>query len=298
MRIALPLLVLAASLPAIAQDGGIEIFAGETIFAEGTRVSLTHIVKTKEGLLSGASEVSDPFNQRFTERRTVFGINHGIARDWSLSVLVPIVERELDSSTGDLTGSGPGDVSLILKNRFHIKDWTRSAWHSAWIAGIEIPTGETDAKDGGARLAPSLQPGSGSLDAFVGLASTLDLDLWRYDAVALYKQNSEGSQDFEEGDRLTLSLSGKYRFLHEKYPGPSASTTLGLKWSHSGRSEDAGVDSPNSGGEELLLKFGLGYHPRPDIDLGLSLDLPLYEDLNGTQLGLDNRIQLSFGLRF
>ncbi|MFT5081324.1 MAG: hypothetical protein ACI84E_001984, partial [Planctomycetota bacterium] len=225
MRIALPLLVLAASLPAIAQDGGIEIFAGETIFAEGTRVSLTHIVKTnKEGLLPRSSEVT-----RFTERRTVLGINHGIARDWSLSALVPFVEREEDSSGEDRSSSGPGDVSLILKNRFHIRDWPRSAWHSAWIAGIEIPTGETDAKDGGSRLPPSLQPGSGSLDAFVGLASTLDLDLWRYDAVALYKQNSEGSQDFEEGDRLTLSLSGKYRFLHEKYPGPSASTTLGLK---------------------------------------------------------------------
>ena len=282
----------------MAQDGGIEIFAGETIFAKGTRVSLTHIIKSKEGLLKGSSEVSDPLGQRFTEVRSVLGVNHGFARDWSLSALVPYVDRELESTAGDLSGSGPGDVSLILKHRFHIDDWPRSAWHSAWIAGVELPTGETRAKQGGVRLAPSLQPGSGSLDAFVGVASTLDLDLWRYDAVALYKQNTEGAQDFEEGDRLTLSLSGKYRYLHEKYPGPSASATLGVKWSHTSRSELSGVDSVNSGGEELLLKFGLGYHPRPDIDLGLSLDVPLYEDLNGTQLGLDNRVQLSLGLRF
>ena len=291
-------LALCAQAPALAQDGGIEIFAGETIFAEGTRLSLIHISKVKEGLRSGSNSVSDPLHQRFTEQRTVLGINHGIARDWSLSALVPYVERSLDADSGDLSGDGPGDISLILKHRFHIKDWKRSAWHSAWIAGFELPTGETGAKDGGARLAPGLQPGSGSLDTFVGLASTLDLDLWRYDAVALYKQNSEGAQDFEEGDKLTLSLSSKYRFLHAKYPGPSASATLGLKWSHTSHSETDGIASPNSGGEDVLLKFGMGYHPRPDIDLGFSLDVPLYEDLNGTQLGLDHRFQLSLGLRF
>jgi hypothetical protein len=292
------LLALTPFLPAAAQDGGIEIFAGETIFTEGTRISLAHIWKTKEGKLSGSSSVTDPSNERFVEHRTVLGINHGIARGWSLSALIPFVERSLDAKSGDQSSSGPGDISLLVKNRFHVKDWRRGAWHSAWIAGIELPTGETGARDGGTRLDPKLQPGSGSADPFLGLASTLDLDLWRFDAVALYKENTEGAQDFEEGDKLTLALSGKYRFLHEKYPGPSASATVGLKWSHSWRSYGDDPTFSNLGGEELLVKFGLGYHPRPDIDMGLSLDLPLYEDLNGTQLGLDSRVQLSLGWRF
>lgn len=283
------LLALTPFLPAAAQDGGIEIFAGETIFTEGTRISLAHIWKTKEGSSN---------NERFVEHRTVLGINHGIARGWSLSALIPFVDRSLKSGASNQSGSGPGDISLLVKNRFHVKDWRRGAWHSAWIAGIELPTGETGARDGGNRLEPSLQPGSGSADPFLGLASTLDLDLWRFDAVALYKENTEGAQDFEEGDKLTLALSGKYRFLHEKYPGPSASATVGLKWSHSWRSSWDDPTFNNSGGEELLVKFGLGYHPRPDIDMGLSLDLPLYEDLNGTQLGLDSRVQLSLGWRF
>jgi hypothetical protein len=297
--LALAILPLVASMAA-AQDGGIEIFAGETIFAEGTRVSLAHIWKTKEGLLDGSSSISDEDSQRFVEHRTVLGINHGIARGWSLSALIPYVERSLDTNKVilDRRGSGAGDVSLILKRRFHVDDWNRSAWHSAWIAGVELPTGETGERDGGVRLDPSLQPGSGSMDPFLGLASTLDLDLWRFDAVALYKENTEGAQDYEEGDKLTLALSGKCRFLHEKYPGPSASATVGLKWSHTWRSSSDGLTKQDSGGEALLVKFGLGYHPRPNIDMGVSLDLPLYEDLNGTQLGLDSRVQLSLGFRF
>lgn len=293
------LAVLATIAPVSAQDGGIEIFAGETIFTEGTRVSLSHIWKTKEGLLSGSTSLTDPEHQRFTEHRTVLGVNHGIARNWSLSALIPYVERTLKKDVGETGGVGPGDISLILKHNFHVINWQRSAWHSAWIAGVELPTGETGERDGGVRLAPSLQPGSGSVDPFLGVATTLDLDLWRFDAVALYKENLEGAQNFEEGDKLTLSVSGKYRFVHVKYPGPSASATVGLKWGHTWRSATDHITNSGSGGEELLVKFGLGYHPRPDIDMGVSLDLPLYEDLNGTeQLGLDSRVQFALGLRF
>lgn len=300
VRMKFTALFLLAALPlsASAQDGGIEIFAGETLFKQGTRISLTEIIKTNEGLMGGSSSISDPLNRRFVERRTVFGVNHGIARSWSISLLAPFVERSLDSDAGDVESSGLGDFSFILKHRFHRRDWFRSAWHSAWIVGVETPTGSTSERDAGVRLTPGLQPGSGSWDPFFGVASTLSLDRWRFDAVAFYKENTEGSQDFEEGDKLTLTLSSKYRFLHEKYPGPSASATLGLKWSTKSDSKLLGVSTANSGGEELLLKFGLGWHPRPDLDVGFSLDLPLYEDLDGQQLGLDSRVQLSLGWRF
>ncbi len=289
---------MALCAPAMAQDGGIEIFAGETIFATGTRISITEIWKVKEGLISGSSEINDPLDRRHEDRRTVIGLNHGFARGWSFSALLPLVERSLDSTGGDLSNSRLGDLSLIIKNQFHVKNWVRSAWHSAWIFGVETPTGETGAKDGGVRLPTSLQAGSGSWDPFLGIATTLDLDLWRFDFVALFKENGEGSQSYEQADKLTLSLSGKYRFLHETYPGPSASATVGLKYSHSWHAEDHGVNVGNSGGDDLLLKLAMGWHPRPDLDLGISVDLPLHEDFNGQQLGLDNRLQVSLGWRF
>jgi len=281
-----------------AQDGAIELFAGETIFVEGTRVSLTQLFQYKDGLLSGSDSVADPDDRRFQESRTVLGVNHGIARGWSVSALLPFVSREARSVAGTDRSSGVGDLAVVLKNSFYRVDWDRSAWHTAWLAGVEAPTGVTDEREGGVRLAPSMQPGSGSWDPFVGLASTLDLDLWRFDAVALYEDDGEGSQDHDPGERLRLSLSGKYRWLHEVYPGPTASSTVGLEWSHQARARSGGALVGDSGGDALLLKLSTGWHPRPDLDLGISLKLPLYEDVNGTQLGLDSAVQLSLGWRF
>ena len=292
----LPLLAL--SLTASAQDGGIEIFAGETLFREGTRVSLTQIWQTREGLLNGSSSVADPLDQVLRERRTVLGFNYGLARNWSISALAPFVERELDTTAGDMSSSGIGDVSLILKHRFHFLNWRRGAWNTSWIFGVEFPSGSTSERAGAVRLMPNLQPGSGSVDPFAGIASTLSLDRFRYDFVAFYKENTEGAQDFEEGDKLTLSLAGKYRYWHEKYPGPSASVTVALKWGMTSRAESFGVNLANSGGDEFLFRIATGIHPRPDMDLSLSLDIPLHEDFNGTQLGLDTRVQLALGWRF
>ena len=281
-----------------AQDGGIEIFAGETIFAAGTRVSVTETWKRRHGLLQGSQSIADPLNQSSVEWRTVVGINHGFARHWSVSLLLPVVMRSLDTAAGKLSGEGLGDSSLLIKHNFHLKHWERSAWHSAFIAGIETPTGTDSERDGGALLSPSLQPSTGSWDPFVGVASTLDLDLWRFDFVALFKDNTEGGQDFSEGNQWTLSASAKYRFLHEPYPGQSASATLGFKWLDSQRSQVGGVEQFNSGRQEWLLKAGVGWHPRPDIDMSLSIDTPLHEHVGGQQLGLDSRVQLSFGWRF
>ena len=292
------LLALFVAGGAQAQDGGIEVFAGETIFVEGSRVSITETWLRREGLVSGGNSVPDPLDRTYEEWRTVLGVNHGFARGWSLSLLVPLVRRSLDSITGSLTGEGLGDASVLLKHNIHVENWERSAWNTAWIAGVETPTGESGERDNGLRLSPSLQPSSGSWDPFVGIASTLDIDLWRFDFVALYKENGEGAQDYEEGDKLTVALSGKYRFLHEVYPGPSASFTLGLKWSDAERASFQGNSVADSGGQELLLKTALGYHPRPDIDLSLSVDSPLDDDRNGTQLSFDQRVQLSFGWRF
>ncbi len=298
MRLTSILLLCAFPLTAAAQDGGIEIFAGETLFKTGTRLSVTEVWRSNESMLAGSSTIADPLNQRFLERRTVFGLNHGIARGWSLSALLPFVERSLDTNVASLNGTGVGDLALIVKYRLFRNNWYRSAWHSALIAGIETPTGDTNEQGGGARLAPGLQPGSGSWDPFAGFASTISLDLWRFDFVGLYKENTEGAQSFEEGDKLTLSLTGKYRFLLEQYPGPSASATMGLKWSTTSFARNSLGRVANSGGEDLVFRFAMGCHPRPDLDLGFSIDLPIHQDLNGQQLGLDSRVQLSLGWRF
>jgi len=292
-------LFLSLSTPnASAQDGGIEVFAAGTLFASGTRVSLSHIYESKGSFMSGSSGTSDPLDQELVEQRAVLGIDHGLLPDLTLSALIPWVSKDLDSNAGGADSAGLGDVALLGKWRIHKRDWNRGARHVSLIGGIELPTGVTNERGGGSRLAPEMQPGAGAWNPFFGVSTNLNLDRLRFDAQAFYKFNTEGAQDHEKGDFFALSLDGAYRFYHAKYPGPSASAKLGLQWRYQGRSEEAGVSLANSGSDELRLRSGLSWHPLPNIDISFSVEIPLYQDFNGEQLGLDYRTFTAIGIRF
>ena len=283
---------------ASAQEGGIEVFAAETLFSQGTRVSLTHIFKRKADLYMGSERIDDPLDQSFEEQRIVLGIDHGLRPDLTASVLVPFVRRSFESAGVGASSSGFGDVAVLGKLRAYKRDWLRGAMHVSLIGGLELPTADTDQRDNGALLPPSLQPGSGSLDPFVAVAANLNLNRLRFDALAFFKFNQEGSQDFEQGDFLAAEVGGAYRFLHTKYPGPSASARVGLQWRHEGSAEQAGSGVPNTGSDELLLRTGLGWHPTPGTDVSLAVDFPLDQDLEGEQLGLGTRTFFAIGFRF
>lgn len=280
------------------QEGGIEVFAAGTLFDQGTRVSVSHIFKRSASLVRGRDEVSDPLDQVLEEHRLVAAVDHGLRPELTLSALFPFVSKRFDSNAGDVDSAGVGDVALLAKYRAYKRDWKRGALNVSLIGGLELPTGETSARSGGARLSPGLQTGQGSWNPFFGLATNVNLNRLRFDALAFYKLNTEGSQDFEKGDFLVLEVDAAYRFLHTKYPGPTASAKLGLQWRHEGRATQSGGAIANSGSDELRLRSGLGWHPAPNIDITLAVDVPLYQDFNGTQLGLDYRTFLAVGIRF
>ena len=282
----------------MAQEGGIEVFAAGTLFAEGTRVSLSHIYKREGTLYQGSSEVPDPLDRVFEEHRIVAGVDHGFRPDLTVSALLPFVTKELTSNAGDVRSSGLGDLAVLAKFRAYKDDWKRGAFHLSAIGGLEIPTGKTSETDNGFRLPPELQPGLGSWNPFLGLSTNVNLDRLRLDALAFYKLNTEGAQDFEKGDFFSLAIGGAYRFLHTKYPGATASARLGLQWRHEGQARVAGATIANSGSDELLLRPGLAWHPKPNIDISLVVDVPLYQDVEGQQLGLDYRTFLALGIRF
>jgi hypothetical protein len=284
---------------ASAQEGGIEVFAGETLFEAGTRGSITHIYKRKGSLLMGHNEISDPQDGLYQEHRTVLSIDHGFKPDLTATLLFPYVEKSLDTvALGTQRASGIGDASVLLKYRVVDKGWKRSAFYVALIGGAELPTGTTSERDAGVRLAPGLQPGSGSVDPFVAVSATLSLDRFRFDNTVFYKVNTEGSQDFDEGDFFSVSSSVAYRFLHTRYPGPTASVKVGLQYRHQGRDQISDVNVASSGSDELLARFGVTLHPKPAWDIKASVDVPVYQDVNGMQLAQDVRLFFGLGLRF
>ncbi|MEE3055010.1 MAG: transporter, partial [Planctomycetota bacterium] len=169
-----------------AQDGGIEVISGNTIFESGSRVSLSHLYSSR-----GSS---------MEEHRAVLGFNHGVTPELSLSLLLPALQKV----SGHQRSEGLGDAALLGKYRFFSEYWKQSAFHASAIGGLELPTGSTRERDGETLLEPSMQLGTGSVDAIGGLALTLSIERFRFDAQMLYKANTEGSHDYSEGDFFVL----------------------------------------------------------------------------------------------
>ena len=291
----------------VAQDGGIEVLAGHTIFESGARISLSHLYSSRGTLSSGSDEVPNPNSLSLREHRVVLGVNYGLSPDLSLSLLLPYVSREAKLPGSDAGGvesssKGLGDVALLGKYNFFSEYWKQSAFHISAIGGLELPTGSSNERSGGELLAFSMQPGSGSLDAIGGLALTLSTGRFRFDAHAIYKANSEGSEDFTDGDFFTLGSSFAYRFYHARYPGPSANVKVGLSWRHEAVDEYGGEILQNTGLEELRVRAALVYHPSPEIDLVALVEVPVHGDYRAApgagQLALDVRTFFGFGIRF
>ncbi len=278
-----------------AQDGGIEVFSGHTIFESGSRISISHLYSTRDTLFSGSEEVANLDKRSMLEHRMVLGFNHGLTSELALTFLLPVVEKEWSSPAGDFQARGLADAALLAKYRFYSEYWSQSAFHVSAIGGLELPTGSTKENDG--------QLGSGSVDVIAGLGLTLSVGRFRFDTHAIYKANNEGSRDYSEGDFLTIGSTFAYRFYHAKYPGPSASVKVGLNWRHENSDELSGAPIHNTGLGELRLRAGLVYHPYPEIDLVALVEVPVYGDYKASgstpgQLALDVRTFFGFGFRF
>lgn len=293
------LLVLIASAPlASAQQGAIELFAGETLFAEGWRVGWTQIESQREGLMSGTRSVSDPQNERLRDSRSVFLLDYGMNPELTLSLLVPFVSKDLRSNMGDESTSNLGDVAVAAKYLVHNNRWHGGAFSVSVVGGLELPSGKDDERSGGDPLPARLQSGAGATNPFLATSMTYGDGRVRYDATLFVKVPGEGAQDLEQGTFMSINASVGYRFWHEVYPGPTAKVKLGVEYRTQSHSEKKGMKEPDSGSDLVLLKTGISAHPRPDIDLSFNVEVPVIEDYNGTQLGQDPRFLLSLALRF
>lgn len=291
MRRLIALALIALSPTTLAQSGGIEIFAGETIFAKGTRLSVAYLYDQRTDLYAGSNEVADPQRREFQRQRLVLGYNYGLNSRVTVGALLPLVDPEQETlATGTTGDAGFGDLALFGKYRIYTRDRMRNSFNLSAIGGLELPTGHTGS------VGP--QPGSGSWDPFVALAATNSVDRFRYDAQVIYKWNTEGTLDYDGSDEWGVSVSAAYRYLHRPYPGASNSAKLGLTWQEETNASRAGLGVRNSGSERLFLSPALGFHPDPAIDISFKVDIPRYQHYEGEQLGYDFRAFLAFGYRF
>jgi hypothetical protein len=177
-----------------------------------------------------------------------------------------IITHEEDERTYS-TLSGLGDVSLASS----IVLWQdRPVLPSRWLEGrlwLKAPTGRDETKVDGERD-PHLQPGTGSWDWGVGLAGVQRFSRASLFASVFYRENSEGSLDYEYGDAFLANLGFETPLGHwlGRPDWDAVTPGLELNFRYAGYDHADGMRYQDSGGAILYatpslrirLPFGVG----------------------------------------
>ena len=212
----------------------------------------------------------------------------GLSKDLTVKLGLPYVSKRLERPGGasTLRSEGPGDAPLTVKYRFFQRTGPARTTEAALIAGIELPTGNDDVRQGGARLPAPLQPGSGSLDAILGGAITRVDGRWLASADLIGKLNGSAN-DYRFGNVLRADFGGQYRAHPVRYVRWDQLTVnlvaeLNSVWSD--RDRMSGSTVQDSGGFKLFATPGVQVILNRNFLLEAAVQLPLVLDLNGDQL--------------
>jgi len=278
---------LVMGLP-INSDVGLTPFKGEFIFRAQTR----YLRKSDDPLNAGRSVdvVVVPF----------VGV-YGFTAKSSVLVKVPVIYRELKTAGGALRSDhGPGDVTVLGKHRFFTHNFKGGTSRFSAIAGLELPTGDDNARDSLGLLPKGIQLGSGSVDVIAGVTYTLQTLDHQFDMDLRYIFNNEAN-DFEFGDIFKYNLAFQKRvwpsILPDKGVYSQWNAVLELNGVLERKSELGGNSVAGSGGNTLYLSPGVQFVTKRSV-FEFSFLYPVVQNLNGNQIETDYSLVLSYRYNF
>jgi hypothetical protein len=182
--------------------------------------------------------------------------------------------------------SAVGDFRFLGRYTFFADDYAPlSTRRAALLAGMKFPTG-------GDRFGtPSYDPIFGAVGTWAANRHELDLD-------ALYTVTTK-RHDFEAGDEFRYDLAYRYRLWPERFRGRllqfNAVLELNGRWTGKTRTDGSTVGA--SGGSIIFLSPGAQFIAKRVI-VEASVQLPVWQDLNGPQLENDFTAVLSVRIPF
>ena len=255
--------------------------AHEPIFAPGAHV---HSKDGHELALEYQRDRTSGAGEKVTEQELALEYEYGVTADWTVKAEIPLVDK--DSNGNGSTGIG--DMVLGTKYRFLRVDLPGMQYSTTLLFQAKLPTGDDDRN-------PRL--GSGSTDFVGGLLHGLESRRWYYNTAARYRLNTEGGGDLEKGDKVFLDIVGGVRPVLTKYKEPDTVLFLELNFENAERDTLRGSDVADTGGWELFLSPGVFWTYRT-YAVTAGVQIPVAENLNGTQATSDYRFKLSMKYEF
>ena len=268
------------------------------LFPGGGLVSYNSIFTTR-GLMPQPASITSTARPTFAHEGD-FNFTWGFHRNLDLTILLPIVTNHFETVSGPIVGgTGLGDAMLLVKYRFYRRDSQRGTTQASVTIGPKIPTGKTNLTNSNESLLPAtLQPGSGSTDAF--LAAN-----WTYTGLFNIRRlvadedfhsliRSQGTQRTRLGGDLESRFWLSYRPYESKNVAREWFIGPALTWLHSQDDRIAGITQRGSGGDVLLAGVATYVGLRPGFHVWLGTEWDVAHSNGG--LFMPVRRHTSFGV--
>lgn len=269
----------------------------------GTQIGLRYESIKQDQLREGRDKVSidELSGEEHAEVETknhnwLLSVDHAIDKTWGVSVVIPYVDRfhehihdpegAAEDETWDFTRLG--DIRVTGK-------YKPATDKPGFLFGLKLPTGDYDiANEDGEEAERSLQPGTGTTDAILGVYynfhSLKSPSSWFVDAHL--QQALSGRAGFKPGQHLTLD--GGYHYAANHNIGLMAQLNVLIK----GKDRGNNAEPNDSGGEFIFLSPGINVVITPSMQVFAFLQQPLYQRVNGVQLTADNGFVIGVNGRF
>lgn len=284
--------------------------AGSTgnVFPKGmSRFVIKNLSASKDNAYNGDDEVVDSMNREMTVNMTNILYRYGLGNGFDIRVMTSYVQKdqEMTKMKKDikLSNDGLGDSKVVV--RYQLLNQKKGApLFLAIGGGVKLPTGSTNKKFNTiaglkqANQTQTMQLGSGSYDYIAEIGATKFLPNSRIDAHIMYTLTTEGSNNYEFGNKLQWNLG--YSYAINKY----FDLQLELDGMHTEKNKYQGTDVDVTGGNFIYITPGIHVIPSKKYDISLAYSHMIYRDNNYDNsknmggLSEDNRIVLRVGYNF
>ncbi len=299
------LMIVSSSLASEAQtccSGGVPISSSLGLPPEEKNTiqfNLNYDLNVLKTLKEGTEDINDESRTRRTHS-ILLQSGYSFTQKLSMDLLFSYVKQERNieqfNQQNLTTTSGIGDGLVLLKYKLLGNSLNNTSLTGA--LGIKVPLGRSDLKnENGITINADLQPGSGAWDgvAWLQYFQTFKFrpTLVTSGTIVFSKKGKNndylGSQAYQFGDELQLTVSIADRLLiGTSIFDPSIS--LRYRYVLGDRLNEQQI--PNTGGNWLFIRPTVKYWFNPSTALNFQFELPLYANVEGTQLSPTYRYNL------
>lgn len=238
----------------------------------------------------------------------------GVTDSITVMVMANYLNNEMDHVTYNMAGNA--EVGRFTTNSKGFGDTQVAALFSLWEQGshklngqigLSLPTGSIEEEDSvltpmntrpTLRMPYAMQLGSGTYDVMPGLTYTGQSGDWSYGtAYSARIHTGRNDEGYTRGNWHALNSWVGYHFT----PAFGLSMNVKAKTEADIDGKDTQIAAPvqsadpkNYGGEKIHLGFNVGYKFAGENTIKTSVELPVYQNLNGPQLQDD----YNFAVRF